>query len=67
MTIYVCQNCGFAGPRMEFNPISNPLERFDPGDAFSDRECPLPDCGAVALPWEQIDRALSSWLSQFLA
>lgn len=42
MTIYKCQNCGWEGNCPP--PACNLLNRLKPGDAYTDRECPLCRC-----------------------
>lgn len=47
--IYQCQNCGHVGLRDAMVPAKDVTQRIEPGDTYTDRECPK--CGALALPW----------------
>lgn len=50
-TIYACQNCERHGEHDDFVLARDLTERLEPGDTYTDRECP--DCGALAHPIEQ--------------
>lgn len=58
--LYICGNCGHNASRDSFTLIPYEAGRFEPGDIFSDRECPF--CGAIALPQDacSTDSALST-------
>ena len=43
-----CQHCGMVGEETQFPPAKDLHLRNQPGDMFSDQECP--DCGALAFP-----------------
>ncbi len=45
---YICQNCERQGAPEHFKPARDVLQRHEPGDTYSDLECP--ECGALALP-----------------
>ena len=47
---YECDDCGFTGNEDEFPEARKLSMRLTPGGAYTDRECPSPDCGALAFP-----------------
>lgn len=48
MAKFKCANCGFIEEELFLPPAKDLFRRFEPGDIFTDRECPK--CGALALP-----------------
>lgn len=48
--IYTCANCGFSGPRDNFDDAVDLFQRLAPGGIYTDKECPLANCGALAFP-----------------
>jgi predicted RNA-binding Zn-ribbon protein involved in translation (DUF1610 family) len=49
-TIYRCENCDCVGLRQNFTDVRDVHLRFEPGDTYTDAECPK--CGALAFPKE---------------
>jgi len=50
MTIFVCENCGHTDEEKEFCWADNIDCRITPGELYTNVQCPLPDCGALAYP-----------------
>lgn len=48
--IYVCDSCGCVGLRSGFKDVEDIRQRFEPGDTYTDAECP--HCAALAFPKE---------------
>lgn len=46
-----CQNCDFIGTADVFHEVENATQRFTPGDAYTDAQCP--HCGCLAYPAPQ--------------
>ena len=47
---YECQNCDYVAPYSELPKAKDILERMEPGDMFTDVECPA--CGALCFEVE---------------
>ena len=45
---YECQNCGRKAEGAKLPPVDDPQMRFEPGDAYTDRQCAK--CGALCYP-----------------
>lgn len=50
--IFVCANCGYKDEYNNLPPAKDIEKRHDPGDAYSDVECP--QCGALCFPDETL-------------
>lgn len=48
---YSCNNCNYTAKESKFDEAKDLWQRMDPGDTFTDKECPK--CGALAFPVEQ--------------
>lgn len=49
--IFVCQNCGHEAPYDDLPVAKDIQRRFEPGDIYTDVECPK--CGALCYPEEK--------------